>query len=124
MNATNIEEMVRILSGSFPNADIFKPDVIKAWERNDVIARMSVEEGRAVQKLLVNTLTQFPSVSDVIQAHGKLFSNKANECKHCSGSGWVYPRDENGEPIKFKSKITALQKVDYIGVVACKDCNN
>lgn len=83
MKVENIEDMVRVIHGSFPNSDIFKPDVVKAWQRNNVIQEMDVAQARAVQVNIVNTCDRFPSVNEVVAMYYKLFGKTVLKCDRC-----------------------------------------
>jgi hypothetical protein len=124
MTEDQIDEMVTLIAGSFPTSGVYKHDVMKAWSRVDLIANMTVDEGRAVQKHLVTRLDRFPSVGDVMRSYGALFGRRRKECPQCMSSGWVYPRDKHGEKLTFESSVARLRGVKYTGVVACEHCNN
>ena len=123
MNAANIEEMVRVIAGSFPTADVFKPDVCKAWERHDLIGKMSVDEARAVQKHVVNTCTTFPTTHDLVRSYHALFGKKVVECHTCGSTGWVIPRDDKGERLTRPGRTYRGEVVQYTYVLQCWDCN-
>ena len=120
MNADNIEEMVRVLAGSFPNSGVFTPDVVKAWQKHDVIAGMTVEEARVVQKTLVNKYREFPNAFDVASTYWKLFSKQKDGCKACESSGWIRPPDDKDG----WRGTTTIEGVRYHYVTKCGICSN
>ena len=123
MKVENIEEMVRVIHGSFPNSDIFKPDVVKAWQRNSVIQNMEVEQARTVQVNIVNTCDRFPSVNEVVAMYYKLFGKTVLKCDRCYSSGWIQQYDKDGEYATVESDVPALKGIKYRYVIQCPSCN-
>jgi hypothetical protein len=123
MTPANIEEMVAVIAGSFPLDNVFKPDVCKAWQRHDLISNMSVEEGRAVQKRVVNFCDHFPSTHDIVKAYWMLFGKKPTECRTCDSTGWVVPRDEEGNRLTYPGRNYLGRPVHYTYVLQCWNCN-
>ena len=126
MQAENIEEMVRVIGGSFPNSGVFTPDVIKAWQRHDVISSMSVDEARVVQKYIVNKHNEFPSANVVVATYHQLFGRAgAQDCVMCQATGWIMPpAKENGDPGTITATKPPFQNIEYRYVIKCAACNN
>ena len=123
MTAEQIEEMVRVIAGSFPTSGVYPFDVIKAWQRHDLISKMTVNEGRAVQKTIVNKHSEFPTVNAVVATYYQLFRQSKNECLACQSSGWIEPpRNVDGErPTKSFDEIP-FAGLGYTYCTKCPHC--
>jgi hypothetical protein len=126
MSPNNIEEMVRVIAGAFPNADIFKPDVIKAWGRNPTITGMTPEQARKVTEHICAKSLNFPLMNEVVGTYHRLFGSQKLQCRSCHSSGWVQADYELESEHKWLVKVGGElkeQTIKYTGVVRCPDCN-